>query len=91
MGIAPAARLRLEGTHEKQCRYYHKDEPQNYKGNSSGTDEYGKDSHRDYLRLSLESTSRLFESRPPVKLTPGSLASSGGAKVPFMRGLQTPN
>ena len=91
MDTTPAGSLRLEGRHDKPGRPHHEEDPQKYKGDSADTKEYRKDNHRDYLHLPVESTPRLFESRSRVKLTPGTLASSGGAKVLFIGGLQTLN
>jgi hypothetical protein len=91
MDTSPAGRPRLEVRRDKKGRPQYKEDPKKYKGNSASTYEYHSGSHRDYLHLPVESTPRLFESRPPVMLTPGTLASSGGAKVLFIGGLQTPN
>ena len=91
MDTTLTGRLRLEVRRDKKGHPQHKEDPQKYKSNSAGANQYRNDSHRDYLHLPVESTLRLFESRPPVKLTPGTLASSGGAKVLFIGGLQMPN
>jgi hypothetical protein len=92
MDTTPAGRLRSEGRRDKPARPHHKDEPQNYKGNNSDSNEYRSDSfhhapYRDYP-ICLQSPP---QSRPPVRRTPGTLASSGGAKVLFIGGLQTPD
>jgi len=78
MDTTPAGRLRSEVRRDKKGRRQHEEDPQIYKGNSAETNEYRKDSHRDYLHLPVASTPRWFESRSLVTLTPGTLASSGG-------------
>jgi len=85
---APGGRLRLAETLDKPAHRHRNDEPQNYKGKSSGTNEYRSDS---FHHAPIVITSICPQSPPPVRLTLGTLASSGGAKVLFIRGLQTPN
>jgi len=88
MDTTPAGRLRSEVRRDKKGRRQHEEDPQIYKGNSAETNEYRKDSHRDYLHLPVASTPRWFESRSLVTLTPGTLASSGGAEVLLTGGLR---
>ena len=65
MDTTPAGRLRLEVRRDKKGQPQRKEDPQKYKGNSAGTNEYRNDSHRDYLHLPVASTPRWFESRSP--------------------------
>ncbi len=51
MDTTPAGCLRLEGRHDIPAHPHHKEEPQNYKGDNAGSNEYRNDSHRDYLHL----------------------------------------
>lgn len=55
MDTAPAGRLRLEGTHDKPGGPHYKEEPEIYKANNAGSNEYRNDSHRDNLHLPLRS------------------------------------
>ena len=85
---APGGRLRLTENLDKPAHRHRNDEPQNYKGKSPGTNEYRSDS---FHHAPIVVTSICPQSPPPVRLTPGTLASSGGAKVLFIRGLKTPD
>ena len=67
-GLPP--RLR-DGTHDKNGRPQHQEDPQKYKGDNAGSYEYRNDSHRDYLHLPVQCTPICFRVDPPVKLTPG--------------------
>jgi hypothetical protein len=55
MDTTPAGHLRLEVRRDKEGHPQRKEDPQKYKGNSADTNEYRKDSHRDYLHLPVES------------------------------------
>ena len=65
MDTTPAGRLRLEVRRDKKGQPQRKEDPQKYKGNSAGTNEYRNDSHRDYLHLPGESTPRLVAESTP--------------------------
>src|SRR5271157_6562633 len=90
MDTTPAGRLR-DGTHDKNGRPHHKEDPQKYKGDNAGSHEYRNDSHRDYLHLPVQSTPICFRVAPLSSSHQGPLASSGGVKVLFIGALQTPN
>jgi hypothetical protein len=80
---------RSGGKHDEPGRPHHKDERQNYKGDKAGTNEYHSDSfHHGLLSGLTPSGGRV---QPPARAAPGTLASSRGAKVLFVGGVQTPD
>ena len=85
---APAGRLRSAENLDKPADRYHQDEPQNYTDKSPGTNEYRSNS---FHHAPIVITSICLHGPSPVRLKPGTLASSGGAKVQFIRGLKTPD
>ncbi len=66
MDATPAGRLR-DGTHDKNGRPQHKEDPQKYKGDNAGSYEYRNDSHRDYLHLPVQCTPICFRVDPPCQ------------------------